>query len=50
MVYLEDIGYIVIVLPSSVRDEVNHPATPAPVRAAANRFIHSVPYSSLRQR
>jgi hypothetical protein len=31
-----------IVLPYSVRDELNRPATPAAVRTAANRFIYSI--------
>ena len=39
MVVLEGIN---IVLPYSVREELNRPATPAVVRAAANRFIYSI--------
>lgn len=43
IIELDDSGHIYIVLPYTVRDELNHPATPALVRAAANRFIYSVP-------
>jgi len=39
MVVLEDIN---IVLSYSVREELNRSATPAAVRAAANRFIYSI--------
>jgi len=41
---LDDSGRdLTIVLPYSVRDELNNPATPASVRAAANKFIYSIP-------
>ena len=44
IIELDDSGDdINIVLPYSVRDELNHSATPAAVRAAANRLIYSVP-------
>jgi hypothetical protein len=42
MVGLNENEEIIIVLPYSVRAELNDPATPAPVRAAASNFIYSI--------